>query len=262
MTDFEVGLYNAALPTAALILLPHRAIGSLALSSFSELKERDSKSIQASMQTATRWVFSFVFPTFLILLLFSEQALLILFGSQYGAASAALSVLAIGYLFDALAGRVGSFLQSEGYTQYILYNNIASLVLNLALNIVLIPVYGIIGAAIATASSYALTNMLMFLEAWRKEGVISVPYREILKIFVTGLLPLAVITVLDRFLFVNTPYWFLIPAAVIYGLLYAVIYLKILGLGEEEKEVFLRIGEITGHREEVKWLLEKVEELV
>ncbi len=258
MTDFEVGLYNAALPTAILILLPHKAIGSLALTSFSELKERNEEKVEASMQTATRWVFSLVFPAFLILLLFSEQVLNILWGSTYTQASIALSILAAGYLVDALVGRVGSFLQSKGYTRYLLYNNVAALTLNLILNIILIPIYGIIGAAIATASSTILTNLLMFAEVWRKEGIISIPYKKILKIIITGLIPLLAVIGLDRILFASTPYWFLIPAGLIYGLLYSVLYLKILGLGEEEKEVFLRIGEIIGRKKLAGKLVEKL----
>ena len=252
MTDFEVGLYNAALPTAMLILLPHKAIGSLAISSFSELKERNNEKIEDSLQTATRWVFSLVFPTFLILMLFSEQVLQILWGSQYTQASLALSILAGGYLIDALVGRVGSFLNSKGYTQYILYNNIAALTLNITLNILLIPIYGIIGAAIATTTSTILTNLLMFLEVWRKEKIISIPHKETAKILLTGLIPLTIVIILDKILFVDTPYWFLIPAVLIYGALYLVLYLKILGIGEEEKEVFLRIGDLIGRNNLIK----------
>jgi len=258
MTDFEVGLYNAALPTAMLILLPHKAIGSLAITSFSELKERDSESIEASMQTATCWVFSLVFPTFLILMLFSEQVLQILWGGQYTKASTALSILAFGYLIDALVGRVGSFLNSTGYTRYILYNNIAALSLNLILNIVLIPIYGIIGAAVATAASTLLTNILMFTEVWRKEKIISIPYQEIGKILVTGLLSLLPVISLDRILFADTPYWFLLPAGLIYGLVYTGLYLLMVGLGEEEKEVILRIGELTGQEKLAESLLNKL----
>lgn len=258
MADTQVGLYNAALPTAMLILLPHKAIGSLAISSFSELKERDGKSIEGSLQIATRWVFSLVFPTFLILLLFSNQALTLLFGSEYRAASIALSILACGYLIDALVGRVGSLLNAKGYTKYILYNNIAALTLNLMLNILLIPIYGIIGAAIATATSTILTNLLMFIEVWRKEKIISIPHIEIGKILVTGLIPLTLVIGLDNLLFANTPYWFLIPAGLIYGLAYVGLYLLIIGLGEEEKEVLLRIGELTGYKERVKRNIGKI----
>ncbi len=261
MTDFEVGLYNAALPTAMLILLPHKAIGSLAITSFSELKERDRKSVQASMQTATQWVFSLVYPTFLILLLFSDKVLQILWGGQYTQASIALSILACGYLIDALAGRVGSFLNSTGHTKYILYNNIVALTLNLILNIALIPIYGIIGAAIATAASTILTNVLMFIEVWRKENIISIPLQKILKITVTGIVPLLLVIAADSILFANTPYWFLFPAGLVYYTLYILLFINFIGLGDAEREVILRIGEKLGYREKIKSILEKLDEL-
>jgi O-antigen/teichoic acid export membrane protein len=259
MTDFEVGLYNAALPTAMLILLPHKAIGSLAVSSFSELKEKEEKSIEDSIQTATYWTFSLVFPTFLIILLFSEQALKILFGSVYGQASLTLSILGIGYLISALVGRVGSFLHSKGHTKYIMYNNIAALTLNLVLNIALIPIYGIIGAATATMASTILPNILMFVEVWRKERVISMPFKRLGKIIVTGLIPLVVMIGLDNLLFSSTPFWFVFPAGIIYYSLYAVLFLRILGLGNEEKQVFLRIGEIIDREELVESVIERLE---
>ncbi|QGA81053.1 flippase [Candidatus Nanohalobium constans] len=259
MEDLEVGLYNAALPTAILILLPHKAIGSLAITSFSELKERDKESVESSIQRATYWVFSLVFPTFLIMLLFSDKILQILWGSEYTQASIALSILATGYLIDALVGRVGSLLQSEGHTKYILYNNTAALTLNIILNIILIPPYGIAGAAIATATSTILTNVLMYIEVRKKEGINSIPHKKISKIVLTGLIPLSIIITLDTILFTNTPYWFLIPAGTTYITTYILLFLKTIGLGEEEKEVFLRIGEITGTKDKVKKILATIE---
>jgi O-antigen/teichoic acid export membrane protein len=252
MTDFDVGLYNAALPTAMLILLPHQAIGSLAISSFSELKEKNEKSMEESLQTATYWVFSLVFPTFLIMLLFSEQVLTLLFGSQYTQASLALSILAIGYLFDSSVGRVGSFLESKGYTNYLMYNNVAALLLNIILNVILIPIYGIIGAAIATASTTILANLLALIESWRKENVITIPVEKLGKIGIVGIAPLLLVISLDKLLFTNTPFWFIFPAGGLYYLMYGLTFLKTLGIQEEEKQVFLRIGELTGQKEKIK----------
>lgn len=128
--------------------------------------------------------------------------------------------------------------------------------LNLGLNIALIPIYGIIGVAIATASSTVLSNILMFGEVWKKEGVISVPYRKLLKVTVLGLIPLSAVYILDALLFADTPMWFLFVAGILYYLLYTLLFLKILGLGEEEKKVFLRVGEKTGFEEEIEKILD------
>lgn len=258
MSDADVGLYNAALPTAMLILLPHQAIGSLAVSSFSELKERNRENVEDSLQTATYWVFALVFPTFLVMLLFSKQVLTLLFGSQYSSAYLSLSILASGYLISTSVGRVGSVLHSTGHTNYILYNNLAAVTLNIILNIMLIPQYGIIGAAIATSSSIIFTNLLMFAEVWKKESIISIPYKKIRRILVIGIIPLLIVTGLDRIFFTNTPYWFLFPAVITYYFLYAATFLRFIGLGEEEKKVLIRTGEKMGYKEEMRKIISKL----
>lgn len=261
MTDFEVGLYNAALPTAMLIMLPHSAIGSLAISSFSELKERDEKSVQDSLQRATYWVFSIVFPTFLILTLFSEESLLLLFGRKYTTASTALMVLALGHLIDASVGQVGSLLQSKGHTQYIFYNNVAALAINLVLNIMLIPTYGVTGAALATASSTAVTNILMFIETWKKEKVISIPFKDISKVVIIASLSIILVKSIDNVLFIDSPTWFLFAGGSIYFVLYILLFLKVIGLAKEEQKVFVRAGERIGYKKESIKILELIEKV-
>lgn len=258
MSDTEVGLYNAALPTALLIILPHKAIGSLALPSLSELNQRDRDSAEDALQTATYWVFSLVFPTFLIMTLFSEQVLYILFGAEYRTASLALSILAVGYLFDAFVGRVGSFLQSTGHTKYILYNNSALIILNIVLNIALIPIYGLIGAAIATTTSMIASNVLMYVEVLKKEKVNTLS-SKIPKVILTALIPLGLVMIIDTLLFNTTPYWFLFPAGLLYYSLYILIFLKLIGLGDEEKEVILRTGDKIGYKPQIEYILGKIE---
>lgn len=259
MTDYQVGLYNAALPTAMLILIPHQAIGSLAISSFSELKERNSESLEDSIQKATGWVLTLVIPTFLLLLLYSEEVLRLLFGQTYTTAYLALSILAVGYLVDASVGMVGNLLKSLGNTKYLLYNNSAALLLNLILNLALIPHIGIIGAAIATASSTALANILMFIEVWREKKIISIPQQKTIKIILTAITPLITLAILDKILFTTTPFWFLIPAGILYYTTYFLLYLKTIGVQSEEKEIIKIIGEKTGRKELANRAIDKLE---
>jgi hypothetical protein len=109
-----------------------------------------------------------------------------------------------------------------------------------------------------TAGSTILTNLLMFIEVWKKEGVISIPFKRIGRVILTAILPLAFIIGLDNLLFDQTPFWFLFVGCIIYFILYLALFLKILGLGEDEKEVVLQIGEITGFREKVKVIIERL----
>jgi O-antigen/teichoic acid export membrane protein len=133
-----------------------------------------------------------------------------------------------------------------------MYNNVAALLLNIILNVILIPIYGIIGAAIATASTTILANLLALIESWRKENVITIPVEKLGKIGIVGIAPLLLVISLDKLLFTNTPFWFIFPAGGLYYLMYGLTFLKTLGIQEEEKQVFLRIGELTGQKEKIK----------
>ena len=91
--------------------------------------------------------------------------ILAVFGEQYREQGAfALVVLACGYFFVLAAGPLGIFMTMTGHHRQYLYNNIATCVLNVALNLILIPRYGVNGACFATAVALALKNALLYLQ--------------------------------------------------------------------------------------------------
>ena len=72
-----------------------------------------------------------------------------------------LVLLLPGVVALAVANVVGSYLRGidrPGTTSYI---NLIALVINVVLNVVLIPIYGIVGAAAASLVSYSLTALMM-----------------------------------------------------------------------------------------------------
>jgi O-antigen/teichoic acid export membrane protein len=254
MSDSAVGLYNAAFPTALLILIPHQAFGTLALSSFSELGSKKEEGLSSAMKTITNWTFALVFPAFLIMALFSEQIIQILFGKEYLAAAPALTILAFGNLVNAAVGRVGSFMKSRGRTKILLYNSIVVLAVNIALNILLIPKLGITGAAIATASSTILGNLIVFLLVWRYEKIVSLD-RNMVKTLFAGLVSLTVVYIIIDSIFQTTPLWALIPSGIMFYLIYFLLFFKIGGLKEYDKEILLTAGARIGMREETEKIL-------
>jgi O-antigen/teichoic acid export membrane protein len=241
MSNADVGFYNAAFPTAMLIMIPSQALGSLALSSISELGGKKEKSQEKALKTLTNWSFALVFPAFLLMVLFSEQAIKILFGAQYRVAATALSILAFSNLVSATVGNIGSYLQSKGHNKIIFYNTAITVVFNIGLNIYLIPKFGITGAAIATGVSSILAELFLFIETYRHEKVISL-HPKMIKTIISGLTSIAVIYFIIEKLFVITPYWVLPPAAVLFFTLHFLIFLKTGGLTEYDKEIVLTLA--------------------
>ena len=80
-------------------------------------------------------------------------------------------LLAIGFYAARFVGLSGSFLIATGDTKVLMYVSGATAALNLGLNILLIPVFGIVGAAIATVSSTILNNGLQAGYVYKTTGI-------------------------------------------------------------------------------------------
>jgi O-antigen/teichoic acid export membrane protein len=63
---------------------------------------------------------------------------------------------------QAAFGRSLDTLSALGYTNYILLANVCAFTLNIVLNLLLIPMYGFLGAAIASAAAYTLLNVVQY----------------------------------------------------------------------------------------------------
>ena len=63
-------------------------------------------------------------------------------------------------------GVAGPTLSMSGHTKLVLFNSIGTFILNFGLNIWLIPIYGILGAAIATLSSLIVVGVVRVIQVY------------------------------------------------------------------------------------------------
>jgi len=166
-----VGVYNAALPTAQLTKLFFPALTAIIIPVFTGLYAlRKVGEIQRVYKTVARWIFIASLPIVLITVLFARRIINLLFGVEYLAATASLVILSVGYFIYLVVGPARHMLNVLGKTKYVLLNYIIAVSVNVAGNLILIPRLGITGAAISTAASFVLINLLAFIEvkAWVK----------------------------------------------------------------------------------------------
>jgi O-antigen/teichoic acid export membrane protein len=114
----------------------------------------------------TKWIFIISLPVLIILLIFPEQIINLFWGTEYISGAIALRLLAIGYFFFSLSSISNNILASLGKSKIILYNLFAVSIINLGMNLLLIPNYGIVGAAFATMTSLSLWAILILLEVY------------------------------------------------------------------------------------------------
>lgn len=158
------GIYNAAVKTSMWASFVLQIVNMVAGPTYTTLYAQGNiQELQKVVSRVTIWIFC---PSLLItlFLLSFTQPVLSLFGTGFIAASWSLKVLALGQLVNALCGSVAFLMIVTGHQNQSLPVVILSALLNLILNALLIPKFGIVGAAIATGISMAVWNIwLTFL---------------------------------------------------------------------------------------------------
>jgi O-antigen/teichoic acid export membrane protein len=164
-TNIEsVGLYHPAARTAGLIRMILLAFSGIYMPMMAQyFSKKDSISMQMLIKLVARWILTLAVPCLILLLTFPSKVML-LFGVQYVEAQGALQILAIAIFVQTISGIGGSTLVVTGYPQVNLYNALAALVVNIGLNMILIPQFGITGAALATLISLLIIAVARIAE--------------------------------------------------------------------------------------------------
>ena len=150
----------------------------------------------------TRWMLTIVLPLSFFLIIFSKNIIVVLFGSEFAAGATALSILSAGYLIHVAVGQSGLTLISFGKAQYNLINSIIALIANILMNLYLIPIYGINGAAIASTLTFVIVNALMLAELYIMFGI--QPYnKNFIKPIAAALLAISPLFYFSRFFETN-----------------------------------------------------------
>ena len=104
-------------------------------------------------------------PLFLLIIVFPTKVML-LFGPQYQEGHMILAILTTAVLIQSFIGPGGPTLTMTGFPKINFMISLAFLIINLVFNIILIPAYAGIGAAIATLISMSFLGFLRTIEVW------------------------------------------------------------------------------------------------
>jgi O-antigen/teichoic acid export membrane protein len=162
----DVGIYNVALPTAAMIFIVVDAFGYMFMPVISELYAKGKKvEIIQTHKSLLKWIFMINLSFFLVMVLFPDNVIGVLFGEGYIDASLPLVILAIGYMISILGALSGQGIVMIGKTKLSLIIVFIGSLSNLIINLVLIPPFGMVGAAVVTSISFVLMSFLNFFFA-------------------------------------------------------------------------------------------------
>ena len=159
----EVGMYHPIERTAGLVRMILFAFAGIFAPIFSEHYFKKNKNgMKESYQSSSKYILAFSLPIFIFLFIFSEPMLLV-FGTEFQNYFA-LKVLLLGIFIQTIFGLGSSTLTMSGYTKFNLLNVSIALVLNIISNSILIPLYGLTGAALATSFALIVLSTLRYFE--------------------------------------------------------------------------------------------------
>jgi len=217
----QVGVYNAAVPTARLIHIMPVALRTLFIPTIGSLYAQ-KKNFTPIYQTISKWMFLIGMPSVVLLCLYSKQILFILFGQAFVSGYMALVLITMSFFIYSLLLTSETILMIMKKTKLILFNTSLTVVLNLILNFIFIPLYGIMGAAFATSVSFIFMSILIFIENYYFTKLIPIKW-SYLKGLVSALLSLLVLLYLNKYL--NS---YNLLNLIFLGMIYLSIYLILL----------------------------------
>jgi O-antigen/teichoic acid export membrane protein len=121
-------------------------------------------------QTAV-WTTVLSYPIFIVSVGLAEPLTLLLFGDRYASSASLLAVLAVGRFITAAAGPNGVLLGVYGYVRYLVATNVVAVITSLTLNLLLIPPFGAMGAAISATATLVVFNAVWQVGLARRTDV-------------------------------------------------------------------------------------------
>ena len=161
-TNEKVGIYRSSFQLALLVIFGLQAINQALQPHFARLyAEEKTNQLQRLIIISSRTIFAFALPPVLFLTLFGSQILSTIYGEPFRSGALSLAILALGQLFNAGIGSSGMLLNMTGYEKETMQGIMAGATANIVLNLILVPPFGMTGAAISTSLTLIFWNIIL-----------------------------------------------------------------------------------------------------
>lgn len=231
MDAASAGTYEVALAIGGFLLLFLSSLNYIFMPVATRLSETDPGALASVYRTSTRWIVALSGPLVLGMLLFPDSMIAVLFGQGYTAGALSLSIVSIGFFVSVLVGPAGMLLVAYGRTRWFLAGMLVLLGVDVAGNLLLVPVYGMEGAAMALVVAYVVSSMVLLWSAERTAGARLRPDRVpvvLTALGIVGGVGLVIGAVVPSRPLLD------IGAGLVLTLLYGLVLLRLGGIGRED----------------------------
>lgn len=167
----EVGIYKTCLNISSVAAMAMVAMNTTVQPKISQLyQQKDFEAIKKLTRKFTKLIFFVTVPAFILVLFFAKPLVAITYGPEFVLGATSLTIVSIGQIFNVGSGPVAQLLNVTGYHKQFRNISLVGALLNVILILILVPFFGIIGAAIANAVSMTTWNLIGTFFIKRKFG--------------------------------------------------------------------------------------------
>src|SRR6185312_4170013 len=167
----DVAIYFATVKTLALVHFVYFSVKAGVAQRYAQFTHGEPDKLAAFARETVSWTFwPSLFMALLVLAL--GKPMLMLFGPEFSAGYPLLFLLVFGVVARAAVGPCESLLTMSGNQNICAGVYAMTLTLNIGLNVLMIPLFGLWGAAVATAFAMIFEATALSFTVWRKLGIV------------------------------------------------------------------------------------------
>ncbi|QYG92367.1 oligosaccharide flippase family protein [Iamia sp. SCSIO 61187] len=165
-----VGVYSSAIRWLIVGNVAGNAVTMAFAPQIARVMAADPDDAKPLFQEASALLVLLAWPAYAVAMVFAP-ILLTTFGDGFSGGAAVIAITGVGFLLASAAGPIDMLLLMAGRSRLSLINTGVALVVNIGANLLLIPPYGIKGAALAWTISLMVANGLPLAQMWKMLGV-------------------------------------------------------------------------------------------
>ncbi|WP_321421863.1 flippase [uncultured Methanobacterium sp.] len=210
-----VGIYNAAYKFVFLFLSLYSVYTVAVFPVMSSFYKNSRESLKFAYERSFKYLLILSIPLSIGVTLFANQIILLIYGSDYFASVIALQILIWTIIFLFLNGLSGILLGSSNKQIIVTKITGLSVLLNVALNLVLIPNFSYVGASIATVfTEFASVPIFIYVVCKIENIDLKEFIKNTSKIIFSGIIMISLVLILNKL----NPYFLLLIVCIAYSL--------------------------------------------
>lgn len=175
--DAEVGIYRVAAQFSTMVIFGLQAVNAIQGPHIAHLYALgDMQKLQKMVTQSSRAIVATALPMVLVFIALGPFIIRTAFGEQYQASYVPMVILCVGQLVNASVGSVAWLLNMTGHERDTTGIIFVSAIVNVALNVWLVPTWGALGAAVATSATLIVLNWMMWQRVRKRTGIEPSPF--------------------------------------------------------------------------------------